>query len=116
MIGRHEIFTNLIASGVLTLPRRERIPCVAGVAYEDSLLGGKPVPRDPSGEPVFEGYIREPQRCPHSDPLDVTRGSKISLGSVYFCFAAPLGLSARPVRFEMLEEELPRSCYGLVQS
>lgn len=140
MTGGHETTTNLIGSGLLTLLRHpgqmgmlvddpslvpmaveellrfeSPIQHTARVAQNDFMLGGKLIRRGQKVLAVLAAGNRDPERFPHPDVLDVTRGDKGHLAfscAAHFCFGAPLARLEGQIAFTSLLGRLKNLALG----
>src|SRR5258706_1994406 len=130
MVGGQETTTNLIGNGVLALLRNpeqlERLRCNlslipsaveevltyenpsphnAPFAPEDTILGGRRIPKRQAGISVMAAGNRDPERFPDPDRLDITRTDNRHLAfgwGAHFCFGAALARIEGQTAFEAI--------------
>jgi pimeloyl-[acyl-carrier protein] synthase len=130
MVGGQETTTNLIGNGLLTLIRqpdrmtelrddptlmttgieellRYESPSqhTARIATEDTMIGGRVIPKGAAVMAVMAAGNRDPERFPDPDRLDLARADNRHLAfgwSAHFCFGAPLARMEARIAFKAL--------------
>ncbi|GAA0336730.1 cytochrome P450 [Sphingomonas oligophenolica] len=140
MVGGQETTTNLIGNGLLTLLRQpERLaemrdrPEIAETAVEellryetpsqhtgricreDTVMGGKVIPKGAAVMAVMAAGNRDPRRFADPDRLDLERQDNRHLAfgwAAHFCFGAPLARMEGRIAFKALLGRLPDLALG----
>ncbi|HEY0270524.1 MAG TPA: cytochrome P450 [Sphingomonas sp.] len=130
MVGGQETTTNLIGNGLLTLIRQpENLAALrddpaliatgveellrfetpsqhtARIAPEDTMIGGKLIPKGAAVMAVMAAANRDPERFADPDRLDLRRPDNRHLAfgwSAHFCFGAPLARMEARIAFAAL--------------
>jgi pimeloyl-[acyl-carrier protein] synthase len=130
MVGGQETTTNLIGNGLLTLIHqpdrmaelrddpalmttgieellRYESPSqhTARIAPEDTMIGGRMIPKGAAVMAVMAAGNRDPERFPDPDRLDLARADNRHLAfgwSAHFCFGAPLARMEARIAFKAL--------------